>query len=177
MGIQYFRRVLATKSGIFKINHLQSSIHDLHWPYTLGFQNKKIQQGQLARSFPKKLPKPKLLMWWLQREWKSCTTIYFETETRAIDKKLIGLIPKSRTFINNIFYNSSLISATKPKKELLSVTVIEDQGLSETELIEAVKKELKTFCGISTTRFIKLYNIPRALPKLSDLKYEILKLI
>jgi len=107
-------------------------------------------------------------------EWKSCTTIYFETETRAIDKKLIGLIPKSRTFINNIFYNSSLISATKPKKELLSVTVIEDQGLSETELIEAVKKELKTFCGISTTRFIKLYNIPRALPKLSDLKYEIL---
>jgi len=107
-------------------------------------------------------------------EWKSCTTLYFETETRVIDKKLIGLIPKSGTFINNIFYNSSLESATKPQKELLSVTVIDDQGLSNESLVEAVQTELKELCGITTTNFIKLYSIPMALPKLEDLKYEMM---
>ncbi|MDA9057230.1 FAD-dependent oxidoreductase [Flavobacteriaceae bacterium] len=107
-------------------------------------------------------------------EWKSCTTLYFETETRVIYKKLIGLIPKSGTFINNIFYNSSLECATKPENELLSVTVIDDQGLSNESLVEAVEKELKELCGITTKSFIKLYYIPRALPKLNDLKYEMM---
>ncbi|MDB4289682.1 FAD-dependent oxidoreductase [Flavobacteriaceae bacterium] len=107
-------------------------------------------------------------------EWKSCTTLYFETETRVIYKKLIGLIPKSGTFINNIFYNSSLESATKPENELLSVTVIDAQGLSNESLVEAVEKELKELCGIATKNFIKLYYIPRALPKLNDLKYEMM---
>mgnify|MGYP000998771388 CR=1 FL=1 len=107
-------------------------------------------------------------------EWKSCTTLYFETETRVIDKKLIGLIPKSGTFINNIFYNSSLESATKPENELLSVTVIDDQGLSNESLVEAVEKELKEMCGITIINFIKLYSIPMALPKLEDLKYEMM---
>ena len=107
-------------------------------------------------------------------EWKSCTTLYFETETRVIDKKLIGLIPKSGTFINNIFYNSSLECAIKPKNELLSVTVIDDQGLSNESLVEAVQTELKELCGISTINFIKGYSIPMALPKLEDLKYEMM---
>ena len=107
-------------------------------------------------------------------EWKSCTTLYFETETRVINKKLIGLIPKTGTFINNIFYNSSLESTTKPKNELLSVTVIDDQGLNGDILVEAVKAELKELCGITTMSFIKDYSIPMALPKLKDLKYEMM---
>ena len=107
-------------------------------------------------------------------EWKSCTTLYFETETRVINKKLIGLIPKSGTLINNIFYNSSLESALKPKNKLLSVTVINDQNLSHEALIEAVQTELKAYCGITTTKFIKLYRIPKALPKLRNLKYDMM---
>ena len=107
-------------------------------------------------------------------EWKSCTTLYFETETRVINKKLIGLIPKSGTLINNIFYNSSLESALKPKNKLLSVTVINDQNLSHEALIEAVQTELKAYCGITTTKFIKLYRIPKALPKLRNLKYAMM---
>lgn len=104
--------------------------------------------------------------------WKSCTTLYFETDSTVIDKKLIGLIPKTGSLINNIFYNSSLKCAINPKKELLSVTVIDDQGLSDEALIEAVQTELKELCGIIPKAFIKLYKIPRALPKLKDLKYE-----
>ena len=107
-------------------------------------------------------------------EWKSCTTLYFDSETRVIDKKLIGLIPKSGTLINNMFYNSSLESVTDPKKELLSVTVIDDKNLTDEALVDAVKAELKAFCGITSTRFIKSYRIPKALPKLSDLRYDMM---
>ena len=107
-------------------------------------------------------------------EWKSCTTLYFETDTRVIDKKLIGLIPKSGTLINNIFYNSSLESIKNPQNELLSVTVIDDQNISHEVLVEAVKTELKAYCGITTTMFIKLYRIPKALPKLRNLKYDMM---
>lgn len=106
--------------------------------------------------------------------WKSCTTLYFETHNRVIHNRLIGLIPNSNTLINNIFYNSSLKSAITPQNELLSVTVINDKGLSNDALIKAVQTELKEYCGITNTNFIKLYNIPRALPKLSHLKYEMM---
>ena len=107
-------------------------------------------------------------------EWKSCVTLYFETETRVITKKLIGLISNPETLVNNIFYNSSLNMGTKPANELLSVTVIDTHSHSNKALIEAVRAELQSYCGITTTKFIKLYHIPRALPKLNNLKYDMM---
>lgn len=107
-------------------------------------------------------------------EWKSCDTLYFETESRAIREPLIGLIAKNGTLTNNIFYHSSLNSAVKPNKELLSVTVIDNQNLSNEILIERVKSELKEQCNIDSCKFIKHYIIPMALPKLNDIQYEIL---
>jgi protoporphyrinogen oxidase len=107
-------------------------------------------------------------------EWKSCHTLYFETESRVIRKQLIGLIPKFGTLINNIFYHTSLGTTTTPNKELLSVTVIDNQNLQNKALIERVKKEIKEHCNIHSCKFIKHYNIPRALPKLDDLQYEML---
>tara|TARA_B110000977_G_scaffold192804_1_gene266841 strand:- start:933 stop:2183 length:1251 start_codon:yes stop_codon:yes gene_type:complete len=107
------------------------------------------------------------------KEWKSCHTLYFEAEIRLIRTKLIGLIPKKRTLINNIFYHTSITSNTKPDIELLSVTVIDSQNLSDKTLIEQVKAELKTHCGIDSLKLIKLYTIPKALPKFKNLKYEI----
>ena len=106
-------------------------------------------------------------------EWKSCDALYFETETRVIQKPLIGLVPLQGALVNNIFYHSSLESASKPNKELLSVTVIDRQGLSDKELIQKVEIELKAHCGITGCNFIAHYHIPKALPKLKDLKYEI----
>ncbi|NEN22316.1 FAD-dependent oxidoreductase [Cryomorpha ignava] len=105
--------------------------------------------------------------------WKSCDTLYFTAESRIIRKPLIGLIPKNGALINNIFYHTSLGTTTTPNKELLSVTVIDNQNLSNEMLIERVKEELKEHCSIHSCEFIKLYNIPMALPQLSDLKYEI----
>ena len=105
-------------------------------------------------------------------EWNSCVTLYFETNKRVIQKRLIGLIAKSGSLVNNIVYNSCLSSVTKPDHELLCVTVIDDQNLSDQELVTAVKDELKVLCNISIKRFIKQYRINKALPKLENLKYE-----
>jgi len=107
-------------------------------------------------------------------EWKSCDTLYFETESRTIRKPLIGLIPKFGTLINNVFYHTSLNTSAKPNKELLSVTVIDNQNLSKEVLVERVERELKEYCSIDSSKFIKQYSIPKALPKLNDLQYEML---
>ena len=106
--------------------------------------------------------------------WKSCVTLYFETDVKVINRRLIGLIPEQGALINNIFYGSSLNVNSKGKKDLLSVTVIDSKNLSSEKLIEEVKNELKIYCGIETVRMIKEFIIPKALPQLVDLKYEIL---
>jgi len=105
-------------------------------------------------------------------KWKSCYTLYFETDGKKIQKKLIGLIPQKGTLVNNIFYPTSLDTLSKPNKELLSVTVIDNQNLASEQLIERVKIELKELCGIEDCSFIKQYYIPMALPKLNDLRYD-----
>jgi len=107
-------------------------------------------------------------------QWKSCDTLYFETDKRVIQDKLIGLIAAEGTLINNIFYHTSLQTASESSKELLSVTVIDNQNLSKEMLIEEVKKELSEHCGIDSCQFIKQYTIPMALPQLENLKYEML---
>ena len=112
--------------------------------------------------------------------WKSCETFYFETEHKEIKKPLIGLIPEKKALINNIFYHTSISSDTSSvkkgskadQKELLSVTVIDNQGLTAAELLEQVKKELYDYCGIRGCNLIKHYSIPKALPNLSNLRYE-----
>jgi len=106
-------------------------------------------------------------------EWKSCKTFYFEIGKRIIRKQLIGLIPQKGTLINNVFYHTCVETNSAASKELLSVTVIDDQGLSESSLLERVKSELEEHCGIDSCEFIKQYTIPMALPKLKDLRYEI----
>ena len=103
--------------------------------------------------------------------WKSCQTLYFETDHRVIRTALIGLIPQQGALINNIFYHTSLETVSNPSKELLSVTVIDRHQLSDEMLISRVKDELEEHCGIVSPQFIKLYSIPQALPNLQDLKY------
>ena len=87
--------------------------------------------------------------------------------------KTIGLIADENSLINNLFYHTSIATATKGKGELLSVTIVKNHVLSEKQLISKITKELQTFCGISNTTFIKRYQIKKALPKLDNLQYEI----
>lgn len=106
--------------------------------------------------------------------WKSCDTLYFETEKRSIEKPLIGLISESAALINTIFYHTSIASQSTGKKELLSVTVVKEHNLSESELKIRVQKELQQYCDVDSCKFIKHYSIPQALPKLDGLQYEML---
>ena len=105
--------------------------------------------------------------------WKSCESLYFETTKREISKPLIGLVPEPDAFINNIFYHTSIATSTQSTHELLSVTVVKDHNLSNKELISRVEGELKKYCGIESCRFLKQYTIPKALPQLQNLRYEI----
>ena len=86
--------------------------------------------------------------------------------------KLIGLIAEKESLINNIFYATSLKTATQTKKELLSVTIVDDKNLTHDLLIKRVKCELKKYCGIHYDKFIKHYHFPMALPNLVDLQYN-----
>jgi protoporphyrinogen oxidase len=106
-----------------------------------------------------------------KQEWKSCQTLYFETEKRTITKPLIGLIANEFSLINNIFFTTSIANSSTSKKELLSVTIVRDHNLHETLLVKEVIKELKEICGIDVIKFLKMYDIPKALPKLESLKY------
>jgi protoporphyrinogen oxidase len=106
--------------------------------------------------------------------WKSCDTLYFEVAKREIRKPLIGLIAAPNALINNIFYHTSLQTSATALKELLSVTVIDRQNLTNKQLVAKVQKELKELCNIDSCTFIKQYNIPMALPNLQDIQYEML---
>ena len=105
--------------------------------------------------------------------WKSCQTLYFETNKRVIGEKLIGLIPTQGTLINNIFYHTSVKTMSNINKELLSVTVIENHSLSDEMLVSRVKAELQEYCGIMFPKFIKLYSIPKALPNLQSVRHDL----
>ena len=106
-------------------------------------------------------------------KWKSCFTLYFETEKRVIAKPLIGLLPNKNSLINNLFYNTSLKTALNGGQELLCVTVIDNQGLKGDELTQKVKSELKEHFNIDVLRWIKTYEIPKALPDLKEIKYTL----
>lgn len=107
-----------------------------------------------------------------ETQWKSCETLYFETPTKIISKPLIGLISDKKALINNIFYHTSLKTNASAGKELLSVTVVKDHGLTPEALQIQVEKELKQYCKIDAVRFIKRYSIAKALPKMENLRYE-----
>lgn len=105
-------------------------------------------------------------------KWKSCDNLYFTMDTRAIDKPIIGLISDRNALINNLFFHSSLNTASETKRELLSVTIVKNHNLDEKRLIENVQIELEKLCGISNTHFLKRYQITNALPELNNLQYD-----
>lgn len=104
--------------------------------------------------------------------WKSCETLYFEVEKRVISTPIIGLIADENALINNLFYPNSIATATKGAKELLSVTIVKKHELNEADLIKKVQNDLQQYCQITDTRFLKRYQIKKALPKVGNLHYE-----
>lgn len=101
--------------------------------------------------------------------WKSCYCFYFKVKDKVIQGPLIGLIPGTH-LINNLHYVNAL---TGHSSNLISVTVINNKGLLGDDLLASVQKELYTLCGIVAGDLQQSFVIPKALPQLDDLQYEI----
>ena len=108
-----------------------------------------------------------------ETQWKSCDTLYFQTEKSVINKPLIGLLADEDALINNIFYHTSVATLNKKSKGLLSVTVIKNHQLAENAFIKKVVAELYSKCAIKDVTFLRRYQIKKALPMLTNLQYEI----
>ena len=104
-------------------------------------------------------------------EWKSCVNLYFEVEKKSIRSGLIGLLAGCDTVINNIFFVSGIKTKITGPKELISVTVVDSKSLSNCDLIDRVKYELKKYCGIKVVKLVSQFNIPKSLPNLKDISY------
>jgi protoporphyrinogen oxidase len=104
--------------------------------------------------------------------WKACDNLYFEVEQNSLKKPIIGLVADPDALINNIFYTTSIANNNTSKAQVLSVTIVKNHNLDETDLIKRVKTELKNNCGITTKRFIKRYIIKKALPDLEHVSYN-----
>jgi hypothetical protein len=105
--------------------------------------------------------------------WKECYNLYFTTPATAHPRPLIGLNARENGIVNNIFYTTSVDVAHKGKDQLLSVTVIDTGGIGDQQLVDAVEQELIQDFGIHSTTFVHQFRIPRALPHLENIKYQI----
>ena len=106
-------------------------------------------------------------------DWKSCYNLYFQSSKSVIKNSLIGLLPGKETLVNNFHYLNDLYESKGLGNEtILSLTVVKNHELSDEDLVRKVKMELQNHCKIETGELLKMYHINKALPKLSDLKYE-----
>ncbi|MUP45975.1 FAD-dependent oxidoreductase [Gramella sp. BOM4] len=108
-----------------------------------------------------------------QISWKSCHCFYFTTKTKRFEGRIIGLIADDSALINNIFYHSSL-EEEPVEGDLISVTIVKPTELNKNELELRVRQELKKLCGIEVDKLLKHYKIPKALPDIRQLQYEIM---
>lgn len=103
-----------------------------------------------------------------QSLWKSVDNLYFEVKNRVVNLPMIALIAEDDTFVNNFHY-ASLASESQ---QILSVSVVKTHDLNREELVKKVKNELYDICGIEVKKLLKHYKIPKALPQIHDLNYQ-----
>lgn len=104
-----------------------------------------------------------------ETRWKSCHCFYFEVPEKQIKNSIIGLVPGGK-LINNLHLVQPI---EKSKTNILSVTVVEAKDLSEKALLQEVIEELQTIIGPGEYPLKKHFHIPKALPHLTNIQYEI----
>ncbi|PHR94720.1 MAG: oxidoreductase [Leeuwenhoekiella sp.] len=108
-----------------------------------------------------------------QLPWKSVDNLYFEVKGSPVyNKPIIGLFNAQNTLVNNILYVTNIAAEREGRYGLLSVSVVKEHEYSEEKLVERVQKELAEHAKIKNTRFLKRYQIKKALPQLNNLRYE-----
>ena len=105
-------------------------------------------------------------------EWKATQTLYFEVSEVPFKKHLIGLVAHNEnSLINSICFPKT--KSSEAKNELLSVSVVKTHQFSEYELIQKIKEELDRLFSITPLKFLKCFDIPKALPHLNNIQYSI----
>jgi protoporphyrinogen oxidase len=107
-----------------------------------------------------------------EQAWNSSDNLYFEVEQKSFVEPLIGLLGDNDRLINNYHFPQSLKPAQKGAKELLSVTVVDRKGLSDTALHEQVEREVRQVLQLRPLRLIQHYRIKKALPKITNMQYD-----
>ena len=128
------------------------------------FENGEIQSFDYVINTIQNYDKRKEL-----NKWQNCYNLYFEHSNPAVVKEArIGLNANQNRLINNIYYPSVNQSPEgKEGKSLISVTVLNSNGLKEIQIIEKVIQELRSDFKIKDAKLIKFNEIPYALPKMN----------
>jgi protoporphyrinogen oxidase len=115
----------------------------------------------------------RLLSTYVKQEvaWHSCYNFYFKTDHSTLEEPIIGLVADEKALVNNLYFTTDVIEQ-EGSGAVLSATVVRQHDLSEAELIEQVKQELKAICRLEELTFLKVFTIKKALPRLKQLKYQ-----
>ena len=109
-------------------------------------------------------------------EYHRVINIYFSLEKSFVGKPIIGLIPDKDFLIKNFVFLTDVSKAySQTGKALLSVSITKNVSADD-HLIKLVQIELEALTGINAAYFIpvKTYEIEEALPRVDELKYNLL---
>lgn len=109
--------------------------------------------------------------------WHPTTTLYFEASASPLNEPTIALINDPSKCSNNIAVLTDVAVHYGPNngKALLAVSVVDASRVPPHQKMEtAVEGELRNlFPHIKEWRFLKAYEIQRALPKLNSLQFQL----
>ncbi len=101
--------------------------------------------------------------------WKGTQTLYFEVAKVEFNKHMIGLVASDEnSLINSICFPKSITATAQHK--LVSVSITKQHQLDDKELIYRAEEELSVIFNVKPLRFLKSFDIPKALPGLTDVK-------
>lgn len=107
--------------------------------------------------------------------WNSTSTFYFEADKTIIGKPLIALNHGKNALVNNFVILTDASKAYAPKgKVLVSASLTHSPTESVEETSRRIKNELALSFGVEVQKwkYLKSYQIKKALPRLTNLKYE-----
>ncbi|MDP8242586.1 MAG: NAD(P)/FAD-dependent oxidoreductase [Candidatus Hinthialibacter antarcticus] len=102
------------------------------------------------------------------KAFQSVRCLYFSADQSPVNRPILVLNGNGAGPINNICTPSDIAPGYAPKGQtLISVSVIGQQAMDESELLRLVQKQLKEWYGsvTETWRYLLSYSIDRALPK------------
>jgi len=98
-------------------------------------------------------------------QWKSCQNFYFEVDHTSIPTDTISLVADKGKHINNAYAFTDAQG-----REILSVTVLNGNNINIDELLQRVETEAREYFGVRQLKYITTFNIPQALPDLTNIK-------